>query len=118
VSPVLRRLAVLAATRPVNSPGLQPVGLRRCPPGGAHNGVVTQWVVPGDLTGSELECPRCGGPSDLLQHGTSGELSRWDQVSVICSSCATHEAMLLVKDRRSLHPVTGRRPWYRKPISV
>ena len=53
-----------------------------------------------------------------MQYGTRGELSRWDHVSVICSSCATHEAMLLVKDRRSLHPITGRRPWYRKPAAV
>lgn len=53
-----------------------------------------------------------------MQYGTRGELSRWDHVSVICSSCATHEAMLLVEDRRSLHPITGRRPWYRKPAAV
>jgi hypothetical protein len=79
---------------------------------------MTRWVLPGGDEGVDADCPRCGGPSDLVQHGTRGVLSRWDQVSVICSSCATHEAMLVLRDRSRLHPVTGTRPWFRKPATA
>lgn len=87
-------------------------------PGTTHNDLVTQWWVPGDDVGTELDCPRCGGPSDMAQHGTPGVLSRWDQLTVICSSCATHEAMLVLRDRASLHPVTGQRVWTQRPTTA
>jgi len=84
----------------------------------AQNDLVTQRWVPGDDMGAELDCPRCGGSSDKAQHGTGGVLSRWDQLTVICSSCATHEAMLVLRDRASLHPVTGQRAWTQRPTTA
>jgi hypothetical protein len=76
---------------------------------------VTRWLVQGGGIGSETICPRCGGPSDLVQYGRAGLLSRWDNLTEICSSCATHESMLVLRDRTSLHPVTGQRRWFRPP---
>lgn len=64
-------------------------------------------------------CPRCGGPSDESRRGEPGfprpgALSRWNNRTVVCSTCGRAEA-LLVMAGRSLDPWTGHRPWRTPP---
>ncbi len=46
--------------------------------------------------GTNIKCPRCGGgiPNNVQKGQYPGALSRWDNLTEICSACGTEEAML------------------------
>ena len=72
-------------------------------------------------------CPRCGGPADEARTGPGyprpGALSRWDNETIICTSCGTDEAMAQfaahtggrAAAQAAVHPVTGSWPWVIPP---
>lgn len=74
--------------------------------------------------GSNLFCPRCGGgiPSDMMIGQYPGALSRWDNLTEICSACGSEEALLQFYASQSGHdtqlpvdPVNGVKKWVNPP---
>ena len=69
-------------------------------------------------------CPRCGGgiPNDVTPGAYVGALSRYDNLTEVCSECGHIEAMLDLmyggyRDGGSpwLHPDNPDRPWFKVP---
>lgn len=63
------------------------------------------------------QCPRCGEgiPNNYQRGQYPGAVSRWDNVTEICSQCGVDEAMLQFfysKDAHVLDPVMGELKWY------
>ena len=69
-------------------------------------------------------CPRCGGaiPSWDNPGAHPGALSRWDNMTEICSPCGVDEAMAQFMFRknpqRAVHPVLGKKRWFAPPTAV
>ena len=62
-------------------------------------------------------CPRCGAGYEE----PFAALSRWDDRTLVCPGCGTHEAVLQFcaessyERRRFVHPVMGLLPWVHRP---
>jgi len=56
------------------------------------------------------QCPRCGGgiPNSVVPGAYPGALSRYDNLTEVCSQCGTDEAM----SNFGFAPVVQRSEWY------
>lgn len=73
------------------------------------------------------ECPRCGGGIPNSQHPGlyPGALSRWDNITEVCSDCGTQEAMAQffaakakLDPMQAVHPIHGELPWRHPEVAL
>ena len=77
--------------------------------------VIEQLLVERDDMPTPPRCPRCNGfiPNNITPGESPGALSRWDNVTEICSECGTAEAILQLQG----HSIDPRGPlkWVNPP---
>lgn len=77
----------------------------------------------------ELTCPRCGGIADEYRSGVPGfprpgAVSRFDNMTMICTDCGQDEAMSQFKmaahglAAKAVHPIDGVVVWVRPPAGM
>lgn len=67
-------------------------------------------------------CPRCGFLADEARTDPGfprpGALSRWDNTTIVCTSCGSAEAIVEFQfGHDALHPRTGAKQWVRVPAN-